>query len=394
LPQAGLPKSTKKCAKRRLTPGEQRQSIGDSELHAIKQISVSGRSIKSNQEIFASSTQMKITTTLLVLALVGLAITTQSHAETRYVDQRYGPGGNGSTNAPYNTIQAAINTLFCDVVIVMPGTYSENLVINKHLKLYGYDGPHTTRVEGSNGGTNTITIASGFNVTIEGLNISSGRHGVSQPSLGTLRLRNCIFSSNQLSGTYIATDRYTWPVVCIYNCIYVANGSSGIFVHENNNYPYYSPDLNVLNTVFLRNGTYAIESDNMSPSSNFGGRIVHNYNDAVDNAQGQYSANFLALNPPGANSFSLTPEFVGGDTIACQDFRLLPSSPCKDTGDPGIGFLDPDGTRNDIGAYGGPGAQTFYTYPNDGPIVRSVTIDQGMVPKGSTFTIRATGAVR
>lgn len=47
-----------------------------------------------------------------------------------------------------------------------------------------------------------------------------------------------------------------------------------------------------------------------------------------------------------------------------------------------------------MGAYGGPGAASFCTNPNDGPIVRNVTIDQEMVPKGSTLTMRATGAVR
>jgi hypothetical protein len=47
-----------------------------------------------------------------------------------------------------------------------------------------------------------------------------------------------------------------------------------------------------------------------------------------------------------------------------------------------------------VGAYGGPGAQRFYTNPNDGPIVREVTIDKGLIPKGETFTIRAKGAVR
>jgi hypothetical protein len=86
---------------------------------------------------------------------------------------------------------------------------------------------------------------------------------------------------------------------------------------------------------------------------------------------------------------------VGGSATSCnQDFRLTPNSQCRDAGQAGIGWLDPDGTRNDIGAYGGPGAATFYTNPNDGPIIREVTIDKGMVPKGETFTIRAKGAVR
>jgi len=37
-----------------------------------------------------------------------------------------------------------------------------------------------------------------------------------------------------------------------------------------------------------------------------------------------------------------------------NNFKLTSTSPCKDAGDPNI--KDPDGTRSDIGAYGGPGA--------------------------------------
>ena len=52
---------------------------------------------------------------------------------------------------------------------------------------------------------------------------------------------------------------------------------------------------------------------------------------------------------PGENCISLNPYFVntGGG-----NFHLIPSSPCINTGDPMI--FDPDGTRSDMGAYGGP----------------------------------------
>jgi hypothetical protein len=91
--------------------------------------------------ISTTTTKMKITTTLLALALVGLASATQTLADTKYVDQRYGPGGNGSTNAPYNTIQAAISDTRSSDVIVYPGTYQENLLVQKSIRIIGYDGP-------------------------------------------------------------------------------------------------------------------------------------------------------------------------------------------------------------------------------------------------------------
>ncbi|HDR91492.1 MAG TPA: T9SS type A sorting domain-containing protein, partial [candidate division Zixibacteria bacterium] len=50
----------------------------------------------------------------------------------------------------------------------------------------------------------------------------------------------------------------------------------------------------------------------------------------------------------GANIIFDDPMFVGGTPF---DFHLAPGSPCIDTGDPSI--TDSDGTRSDMGAYGG-----------------------------------------
>ncbi len=49
-----------------------------------------------------------------------------------------------------------------------------------------------------------------------------------------------------------------------------------------------------------------------------------------------------------ANSLSLDPQFTDAGS---GDFHLSPASPCIDTGDPTM--LDPDGSRIDMGAYGG-----------------------------------------
>ena len=41
--------------------------------------------------------------------------------------------------------------------------------------------------------------------------------------------------------------------------------------------------------------------------------------------------------------------------ISSGDFHLQPGSPCIDAGNPASQYNDPDGSRNDMGAYGGPG---------------------------------------
>jgi hypothetical protein len=57
----------------------------------------------------------------------------------------------------------------------------------------------------------------------------------------------------------------------------------------------------------------------------------------------------LAFGVPGFQLWS-------GDSCEDFDFHLLPTSPLRDAGDPDPAYNDPDGSRNDIGAYGGPGA--------------------------------------
>jgi len=48
-----------------------------------------------------------------------------------------------------------------------------------------------------------------------------------------------------------------------------------------------------------------------------------------------------------------------GDGYEIYDYHLQAGSPCIDAGQPGPEYYDPDGTRNDIGAYGGPNATVF-----------------------------------
>ncbi len=75
---------------------------------------------------------------------------------------------------------------------------------------------------------------------------------------------------------------------------------------------------------------------------------IISYNDVWANADGDYSGC-----QPGEGDISLDPLFA--DT-SLGDYHLLVNSPCIDRGDTAWGFRDPDSSRNDIGAYGGPRA--------------------------------------
>jgi hypothetical protein len=72
------------------------------------------------------------------------------------------------------------------------------------------------------------------------------------------------------------------------------------------------------------------------------------YNDVYGNSKGE----FLSNGSPSATNLELEPRFVDSRN---GDYHLEAGfSPCIDAGDPLSGYDDPDGTRNDMGAYGGP----------------------------------------
>lgn len=79
-----------------------------------------------------------------------------------------------------------------------------------------------------------------------------------------------------------------------------------------------------------------------------------------------------------------------------RDFRLIPAlasdSPAINAGPPDAQYKDRDGTRNDIGMYGG------HSFIPDGrttkkPIVLSIDASPIAVPTGGIITIESTGAV-
>lgn len=78
----------------------------------------------------------------------------------------------------------------------------------------------------------------------------------------------------------------------------------------------------------------------------------------------------------GCTASSPPPNNISADPLYCPDFTLRPGSPAIDAGNPAL--LDADGTRSDIGAYGGPEAILPPL------IVSPCVIDFGDLPVGTT----------
>jgi len=109
--------------------------------------------------------------------------------------------------------------------------------------------------------------------------------------------------------------------------------------------------------LWEENSTSAIFNNIITGARGFGIQYSptsdEEYNDIWNNANNYYYCS------PGANDISADPLFL--DSIN-SDYHLKAESPCIDSGHPDAKYNDPDGSRNDMGAYGGPDAQILENY--------------------------------
>ena len=269
----------------------------------------------------------------------------------------------------YSTIGTAVTASEeYDTIRVSAGIYNEEITIDKNIKLFG-DNPDTTIIYG---GSNAIIINEYEVAEIVGFSINSNGTGVYLNDYASLKITNCIIAGNGEKGIHLENDISQAEII---NCVISRNSTYGIWKDEH--YGYGSGPVAIINCIISRNTDCGIRS---------GGTLSIDYNDVWANSGGDYCSCSA-----GSNDISENPLFIHPDT---GDFRLQENSPCKNTGRPIAVDLDPDGTRNDMGAYGGPGASSFCQYPDCGPVVTSISVSPLSVPQGDSITIQATGVVR
>lgn len=151
-------------------------------------------------------------------------------------------------------------------------------------------------------------------------------------------ITNLYICSRTISGVGLDADNST---VFLYNNIFAGidgldNTVRGLAVNA------YNTNLVAKNNIFCNN-------KNGQETVYFAGTgtLDFSYNDIWNNATGQDTTGVTF----GPGNIALDPLFVGS-----QDFHLSTGSPCINAGDPDAQFNDLDGTRNDMGAYGGPSA--------------------------------------
>ena len=199
--------------------------------------------------------------------------------------------------------------------------------------------------------TNATTITHCVFYQNEGYGLSCTDH--SNPVI-----KNNIFVQNQVHG--IKCDVFSHPQI-INNTI-VNNDYKGIFAKTNSN-----PVIK--NNIIFDNNKGGISCNQASnPLITFNDSYLNNYDSTMIVNQATGDTTWIIDNT--GLDFDNCPNFVGEfDTTGLdiynnfssdpvfsdyQTFSLSPSSPCVNAGDDAAEYNDIDGSRNDLGAYGGP----------------------------------------
>ena len=280
------------------------------------------------------------------------------------------PDGTGN----YRTIGTAIShSIAGDKIEVYPGIYSESLTIDRNVTIVGH-GPHNVQIASTD---DVITINGNITTTITGLKIIGGQYGIiikSSNSKVNIEVKNCIITSCTLDGIKgeNGNDKVTFNVK---NCTISNNTGSGLSMWDEHTY--------IESSIIASNYGYGIDGSFDWGGVNFSSR----YNNVWSNTKGNYNHRALA----GPGDISQNPLFIDP---SASNFVLRDSSPCKNAGRMGADTTDPDGTTNDMGAYGGPGAALFWPYAPGLPVLTDLSVSPSSASQGSTVTITGTAEVR
>ena len=287
------------------------------------------------------------------------------------------------TEGAYHTISAAVQAAVAgDTILVAPGNY-ESFTVDKEVHIISEAGPDVTKI--TSGGS-VIFESSADRSSISGFTISiPGGSGVYvKPASNYIKIENNIISGCGLHGIYFHCKDFDISYGTVKNNILGNNAENGIYF-----YTYGSGDniwySLIANNIITSNNQYGIKYYCRAGSladSNFSNNNL--WNNSLANTSG------VTVSSTAGNLF-IDPLFVNPDTA---DFHLQSASLCIDAGMVSSTYNDPDGTRNDMGVYGGPGAAGFWPEPAGGPVVTDLSVTPPSVPVGGDLTLKATGKIR
>jgi parallel beta-helix repeat protein len=198
---------------------------------------------------------------ILLLCFVGTA-----SAKTWYVDD---DGG-----ANFTRIQDAINNASVidgDTILVYPGVYCENVVVNKLVTLKGIGHP----IVDASGGGNAITL-SADGITLEGFNATNSGSSWGGAGIAVISSNNNITGntvSNSLYGIYPKSSSNN--TLSNNNC---SNNEVGIFLRGSNNNKLRG-NVMVENGIYIKGGSLRDYTHEIDESNTVNGKPVYYWKD-------------------------------------------------------------------------------------------------------------------
>jgi hypothetical protein len=288
----------------------------------------------------------------------------------------------------YPTIQAGIDAARSgDIVLVDAGTYPEEINLKAGVVVRGA-GMDRSIIDGGNNPGDVVRAvgnAIGPDTKLEGFTIRGAANGGGMPGGGGVfcnsgarpEIVRCRLTANDAG---IAL--WNGSAALVRNCVIDHNTYDGVStgagatvvnntIHANRigfyDYSGYGPTF--MNNIVTGHSLFGVSG----PSGGAPPSLTYNCVWGNDSNYNQAA--------PGIGSISYDPLYA--DT-ASADYHLQPGSPCIDSGNPAPQYNDPDGSRCDIGAYGGPAAPserplvvTLVPEPNDPAAYRNVDVSAG-----------------
>ncbi len=303
--------------------------------------------------------------------------------KTIIVDQT----GNGN----YIQINEAIrNSSDGDTIIVKAGIYVESVSIYTGVTIIG-ESPEVTAIVNSDYCVQFLNNFNNLGSTMINFTIKNnrniavlcGRFDVYYRNRkGTLR--NCIIEN--CTGSNVIEVGYS-SILDVENCIIRNNNTTDWNININQS------NINIVNCIIHDNSNnessgsiFRIESGNATIQNciivNNHGYIFEDFKKYVTNL---YNCIWNSGVGTGLGEINQDPKF---QNLAGFDYFLRTDSPCIDAGNPSPVYNDFDGTRNDMGIYGG-----SYSWRGASPIITNLEVTPQSLLQGGTINISATATI-
>jgi len=265
-----------------------------------------------------------------------------------------------------------------DTIFIKNGEYIEQ--INSSGRFFLGESRDGVVIRNPNG--YAIIVGTGGSLHIENLTISEGYiypgdNTSSAKSYNTLiHVKNCLIKS----GIALQYSGYAQ----VYNSVFVGSGTK-IFTAGDSNYNYHAHKI--INNLFYNSGNSSISIT--GGSGEVTNNIFHSISTTAVNGSSYLVTSYNCFyNVSGDVNGTSNIYGVSADPkledIANGDYRPKSDSPLLDVGHPTVTYNDPDGSRSDIGLYGGPNSW------GKKPQITAISISPGTVNQGGSITISAT----